>query len=44
MVRAFTDSVFRDHMFDMQCFVLSYAYFALKATQAKSLHSPQATP
>jgi O-antigen ligase len=32
MIRAFTDSVFRDHMFEMQGFVLSYAYFALRAT------------
>jgi hypothetical protein len=39
MVRAFTDSVFRDHMFEMQGFVLSYAYFALRATKAKALHT-----
>ena len=40
IVRAFTDSVFRDHMFEMQGFVLSYAYFALRATQTKtSLHT-----
>lgn len=43
VIRAFTDSVFRDHMFEMQGFVLSYAYFALRATnratQAKTLHT-----
>jgi O-antigen ligase len=40
IVRAFTDSVFRDHMFEMQGFVLSYAYFAHRATQTKtSLHT-----
>jgi hypothetical protein len=29
-LRAFTDSVFRDHMFEMQGFVLAYAYYALQ--------------
>lgn len=39
MIRAFTDSVFRDHMFEMQGYVLSYAYFALKSQKTNSLHS-----
>jgi hypothetical protein len=30
MLRAFTDSVFRDHMFEMQGFVLSYALTAMR--------------
>lgn len=29
-LRAFTDSVYRDHMFEMQGFVLTYAYISLR--------------
>jgi O-antigen ligase len=33
IVRAFFDSVFRDHMFEMQGFVMAYAYIALLAKE-----------
>lgn len=36
MLRAMTDSVFRDHMFEMQGFVLSYALVALRKGSARA--------
>jgi O-antigen ligase len=36
IVRGFTDSVFRDHMFEMQGFMLSFALIA-----SRRLHAPQ---
>lgn len=36
MLRAMTDSVFRDHMFEMQGFVLSYALVAMRYRSLKS--------
>jgi hypothetical protein len=37
IIRAFTDSVYRDHMFEMQGFVLAYAYTALSQTKKVKL-------
>ena len=46
IIRAFTDSVYRDHMFEMQGFVLAYAYTALfqaKKWQSNNLYPTKTT-
>jgi hypothetical protein len=39
MLRAMADSVFRDHMFEMQGFVLSYALMAMRSRPGAATHA-----